>query len=156
MFHAHPPIYALRISLTGPAKAPATGTDPMIGLRLPKPQTARLDRWAKVNGYTRSEAIRVLIDRGIRVLINRDCSAIANNDVCVLPPPSPPAEKATARQDQAGQASADDRARCMRRGIGHESKLGPPPIRCTCMGYNGQAPLPWSWIKAVERHDACA
>ena len=45
---------------------PATGTDPMIGLRLPKPQTTRLDRWAKVNGYTRSEAIRVLIDRGIR------------------------------------------------------------------------------------------
>jgi hypothetical protein len=45
---------------------PATGTDPMIGLRLPKAETARLDKWAKVRGYTRSEAIRVLIDRGIK------------------------------------------------------------------------------------------
>ena len=44
---------------------PATGTDPMIGLRLSKKETARLDRWAKANGYTRSEAIRVLIERGI-------------------------------------------------------------------------------------------
>jgi predicted DNA-binding protein len=37
----------------------------MIGLRLSKKETARLDRWAKANGYTRSEAIRVLIERGI-------------------------------------------------------------------------------------------
>jgi predicted DNA-binding protein len=37
----------------------------MIGLRLPKEETARLDKWAKANGYTRSEAIRVLIERGI-------------------------------------------------------------------------------------------
>jgi hypothetical protein len=42
------------------------GRDPMIGLRLSKAEIARLDKWAKVNGYTRSEAIRVLIDRGIR------------------------------------------------------------------------------------------
>jgi hypothetical protein len=55
-----------------------------------------------------------------RVLINRDCSAIAGCRkrrvrVCVetlsdLLPPSPPAEKATARQDQAGQSSTDDGA----------------------------------------------
>jgi hypothetical protein len=44
---------------------PATGQDPIIGLRLAKKETARLDRWAKANGYTRSEAIRVLIERGI-------------------------------------------------------------------------------------------
>jgi hypothetical protein len=40
---------------------PATGRDPMIGLRLPKAEIASLDRWAKANGLTRSEAIRVLI-----------------------------------------------------------------------------------------------
>ena len=45
---------------------PATGRDPMIGLRLSKEETARLDRWAKANGYTRSEAIRVLIERGLQ------------------------------------------------------------------------------------------
>lgn len=44
---------------------PATGRDPMIGLRLPKRATARLDKWAKAGGYTRSEAIRVLIERGL-------------------------------------------------------------------------------------------
>ena len=43
---------------------PATGRDPMIGLRLPKDEIARLDKWAKANGYTRSELIRVLIERG--------------------------------------------------------------------------------------------
>jgi metal-responsive CopG/Arc/MetJ family transcriptional regulator len=37
----------------------------MIGLRLPPDETARLDKWAKANGYTtRSEAIRALIKRG--------------------------------------------------------------------------------------------
>ena len=44
---------------------PATGRDPMIGLRLSKKEIARLDRWAKANGYTRSQAIRVLIEGGI-------------------------------------------------------------------------------------------
>jgi hypothetical protein len=37
----------------------------MIGLRLSKEHTARLDKWAKANGYTRSEAIRVLIGRAV-------------------------------------------------------------------------------------------
>jgi hypothetical protein len=62
-------------------------------------------------------------DRGLtlgRALINRDCfgnrqapqkgygcSGSSGN----LPPPSPPAEKATAREDQAGKASADDGTR---------------------------------------------
>jgi hypothetical protein len=40
---------------------PATGRDPIIGLRLPKAETAKLDKWAKANGYTRSEAIRAMI-----------------------------------------------------------------------------------------------
>jgi metal-responsive CopG/Arc/MetJ family transcriptional regulator len=38
----------------------------MIGLRLPKAEIASLDKWAKANGYTRSEAIRVLIFRGLK------------------------------------------------------------------------------------------
>jgi predicted DNA-binding protein len=37
----------------------------MIGLRLSEEETARLDRWAKANGYTRSQAIRALIERGL-------------------------------------------------------------------------------------------
>jgi metal-responsive CopG/Arc/MetJ family transcriptional regulator len=38
----------------------------MIGLRLPKDQIAAFDEWAKTNGCTRSEAIRVLIERALR------------------------------------------------------------------------------------------
>jgi Ribbon-helix-helix protein, copG family len=45
---------------------PATGTHPMIGVRLPKEETTRLDKWAKANGYSRSEAIRVLIKQATR------------------------------------------------------------------------------------------
>jgi hypothetical protein len=37
-----------------------TGERPMIGVRLSTNELARLDRWATTNGYTRSEAIRVL------------------------------------------------------------------------------------------------
>jgi len=33
----------------------------MIGLRLPKEEIASIDRWAKTQGCTRSEAIRRLI-----------------------------------------------------------------------------------------------
>jgi hypothetical protein len=45
---------------------PATGRDPMIGLRLPKAEIASLDKWAKANGYTRSEAIRMLVFRSLK------------------------------------------------------------------------------------------
>jgi hypothetical protein len=45
---------------------PATGVDPVIGLRLPKEEIVRLDRWAKANGYTRSQAIRALIAQGMQ------------------------------------------------------------------------------------------
>ena len=50
------------------AKTWPTGNsrDPMIGLRLPKAKIASLDKWAKANGYTRSEVIRVLILRGLK------------------------------------------------------------------------------------------
>jgi predicted DNA-binding protein len=41
---------------------PATGQDPVIGLRLSKEDTARLDKWAKAHGYTRSQAIRTILE----------------------------------------------------------------------------------------------
>ena len=40
---------------------PATGMAPMIGLRLPVDDIARLDKWAKANKVSRSGAIRVAI-----------------------------------------------------------------------------------------------
>jgi hypothetical protein len=44
---------------------PATGRDPMIGLRAGKQLTAAIDAWAKRNGVTRSEAIRRLVEIGL-------------------------------------------------------------------------------------------
>jgi Ribbon-helix-helix protein, copG family len=43
------------------AGQPATGRDPMISMRLPKAEIASLDKWAKAQSCTRSEAIRRLI-----------------------------------------------------------------------------------------------
>ena len=41
----------------------------MIGLRLSEDEIARLDRWARENGYnTRSAAIRALVDIGLETL----------------------------------------------------------------------------------------
>jgi Ribbon-helix-helix protein, copG family len=50
---------------------PATGQDPIIGLRLPQAEIASLDKWAKAQGYTRSEAIRVLI-RSLKLAPGRE------------------------------------------------------------------------------------
>jgi hypothetical protein len=44
---------------------PATGHDPAIAVRLPKERVVAIDRWAKENDVSRSEAIRVLIDKGL-------------------------------------------------------------------------------------------
>jgi hypothetical protein len=45
---------------------PATGKDPMIGLRLPVETIAALDAWAKKEGLaSRSEAVRLLIDTAV-------------------------------------------------------------------------------------------
>ena len=45
---------------------PPTGRDPVLAVRLPNELRASVERWAKNNGVTRSEAIRVLIDKGLR------------------------------------------------------------------------------------------
>jgi hypothetical protein len=44
---------------------PATGVDPMIGLRAGKELTAAIDAWAKANSVSRSEAIRRLVEKGL-------------------------------------------------------------------------------------------
>ena len=45
---------------------PATGVDPMLSLRLPAERIEAIDAWAEKEGVSRSEAIRLLIDRGLR------------------------------------------------------------------------------------------
>ena len=70
-----------------------------------------------------------------QIAVERDCYAIAGckQTTCVdcaagcsgcLLTPSPPAEKATARHDQAGQASTDDGAGNAGDGRGEESVMG--------------------------------
>ena len=47
---------------------PATGVDPLVGVRFPTEQIAAIDGWAKRTGegVTRSEAIRRLVELGLR------------------------------------------------------------------------------------------
>ena len=43
---------------------PATGTDPLIGVRMPSEQIERLDKWAAKEGLPRATAARkAIIDR---------------------------------------------------------------------------------------------
>jgi hypothetical protein len=42
-----------------------TGKTPIIALRLSPPLTARLDAWAARKGYSRSDAIRAMIENGL-------------------------------------------------------------------------------------------
>jgi hypothetical protein len=45
---------------------PATGRDPVIGLRLSPEKTEQLDAWAAAKGLTsRSEAVRLMIDQAL-------------------------------------------------------------------------------------------
>ncbi len=45
---------------------PATGVRPIIGLRLSVSDIARVDRWAAEHKVSRSEAVRLLIERGLK------------------------------------------------------------------------------------------
>jgi Ribbon-helix-helix protein, copG family len=45
---------------------PATGIRPIIGLRLSETEIARVDRWAGEQKVSRSEAVRLLIERGLK------------------------------------------------------------------------------------------
>jgi Ribbon-helix-helix protein, copG family len=53
-----------KLQKRGPGR-PATGRDPMIGLRAGEQLTAAIDAWAKRNGVGRSEAIRRLVEIGL-------------------------------------------------------------------------------------------
>jgi len=44
---------------------PATGKDPMVGLRLSPELTRAVDSWAEERNLTRSEAIRTMIERAL-------------------------------------------------------------------------------------------
>jgi hypothetical protein len=44
---------------------PATGHDPTVAVRLRKQTISAVDKWAKTNALSRSEAIRRLIERGL-------------------------------------------------------------------------------------------
>jgi Ribbon-helix-helix protein, copG family len=44
---------------------PATGTAPLVGVRLVPALTGRIDAWAETNGVSRSEAIRRLIEQAL-------------------------------------------------------------------------------------------
>jgi CopG-like RHH_1 or ribbon-helix-helix domain, RHH_5 len=45
---------------------PATGRDPVLALRLPDKLRAAVEEWAANQKVTRSEAIRLLIERGLK------------------------------------------------------------------------------------------
>ena len=45
---------------------PATGSDPMWGVRFSSDQRALIEAFAEANGLPRSEAIRRLVDRGLQ------------------------------------------------------------------------------------------
>ncbi|WP_430642911.1 ribbon-helix-helix protein, CopG family [Bradyrhizobium stylosanthis] len=44
---------------------PATGKDPLVSARLPKPMIADIEAWAIANGVGRSEALRRLVEIGL-------------------------------------------------------------------------------------------
>jgi hypothetical protein len=45
---------------------PATGTDPLVGVRIPVELIAEIDAWAMPEQLTRSEAIRRLVELGLK------------------------------------------------------------------------------------------
>jgi hypothetical protein len=44
---------------------PATGKDPLVGIRIQPDLIARIERWAVGNDVSRSEAIRRLVEKGL-------------------------------------------------------------------------------------------
>jgi metal-responsive CopG/Arc/MetJ family transcriptional regulator len=46
-------------------RPPTGGRDPILSVRLPKELIKRIDKWAKLNDVTRSEAVRRLIEHAL-------------------------------------------------------------------------------------------
>jgi hypothetical protein len=57
---------AKSISVKRKPGRPATGVDPLVGVRFPKEDIAAIDSWAKANDLSRSHAIRRLVELGLR------------------------------------------------------------------------------------------
>jgi hypothetical protein len=53
------------------AGRPATGTEPLYGVRITDPLMKQIMEWAKAQGATRSEAIRRLVELGLSVPADR-------------------------------------------------------------------------------------
>jgi hypothetical protein len=45
---------------------PATGKDPLIGIRAPEELIAKIDRYAERQALTRSEAVRKLLEHALK------------------------------------------------------------------------------------------
>jgi hypothetical protein len=45
---------------------PATGVRPIVGVRLSEVEITRVDRWAADHKLKRSDALRILIERGLK------------------------------------------------------------------------------------------
>jgi hypothetical protein len=45
---------------------PATGTEPLYGVRIADELMGRIEKWAKDNSASRSEAIRRLVELGLK------------------------------------------------------------------------------------------
>jgi hypothetical protein len=50
---------------------PATGKDPLVGLRIPDALIAQIDAWAARHDVTRSEAIRTFIEQALTAKTKR-------------------------------------------------------------------------------------
>jgi len=44
---------------------PATGKDPLVGVRMPPDLIKAVDVWAKKNGYIRASAVRSFVEAGL-------------------------------------------------------------------------------------------
>jgi len=51
---------------------PATGTEPLYGIRVSDVLMREIMRWARSNGMTRSEAIRRLVEMGLKASVSTD------------------------------------------------------------------------------------
>jgi hypothetical protein len=44
---------------------PATGKDPLVGIRMPPDLISTLDTWAAKNDHTRAAAVRYFVEKGL-------------------------------------------------------------------------------------------
>jgi hypothetical protein len=45
---------------------PATGHDPAVTVRIPAAMLAKVEKWAKANGCSRSTAVAAMVERGLK------------------------------------------------------------------------------------------